>query len=333
MTLVITGSIATDYLMEFPGRISEQLVADQLDNVSLSFLADELRIVRGGVGANIAFGLGLLGQRPVLVGAVGPDFAEYRSWLEEHGVDTSHVHVSTKRHTARFLCTTDLDQNQIATFYAGAMTEARDIELAEVLAAHREVALVMVSPDDPDAMIRHTRACRTSGTPFAADPSQQIARLDGIQLRELVDGARWLFTNRYEKDLLVQKTGWTADEILARVGTWVVTHGGEGVEVLDRDVATVSVPAHAGLVAADPTGVGDAFRAGFLSAIGDHLPLAAAARAGCTLASFVLESVGTQEYAVTPAAFRDRVAQTYGEAAAVELDGLFGAVPTGAAAS
>src|SRR5437763_3649775 len=185
MRVAVTGSIATDHLMAFPGRFAEQLLPDQLAHRSVSFLVTDLEVRRGGVAANIAYGMGLLGQRPLLVGAVGPDFADYRAWLERRGVDTSGVRLSELRHTARFVCTTDRDLNQIASFYPGAMAEAREIELSTL----GPLDLVVVSPNDPAAMLRHTVECRTRKLPFAADPSQQLATLDGEQIRLLVDGA------------------------------------------------------------------------------------------------------------------------------------------------
>lgn len=322
-TVVVTGSIANDYLMDFPGRIREQLVDGQLDNISLSFLVDELQINRGGIGANIAFGLGSFGHRPYVVGAVGPDFAEHRQYLERNGVDTSHVLVSETRHTARFLCTTDADHNQIATFYAGAMAEARDIDLAAVVRSIGSVDLVMISPDDPEAMLRHTRTARGLGLPFAADPSQQLARMEGPEVQQLVDGARWLFTNQYERELLLQKTGWSEQGVLERVGSWVVTLGEQGLRVHTSDGPVVSVPAHAGLRPLDPTGVGDALRAGFLAALATGLDVTSAAQVGCTVASFALETIGSQEYAFTPGEFLGRLSDTYGAEAASGVGSLF----------
>lgn len=175
MKIAVTGSIATDHLMHFPGRFAEQFVADQLHKVSLSFLVDDLVVRRGGIAPNIAYGMGQLGLRPVLLGAVGADFADYRSWLERHGVDCESVHTSDLAHTARFVCTTDDDLNQIASFYAGAMSEARNIELAPVAARLGGLDLVLISSNDPEAMLRHTAECRQRGYPFAADPSQQLA--------------------------------------------------------------------------------------------------------------------------------------------------------------
>src|SRR5206468_11737278 len=171
--VLVSGSIATDHLMHFPGRFSQQLLADQLHKVSLSFLVDDLVVRRGGVAANIAFGMAQLGGAPVLLGAVGQDFADYQAWLERHGVDCKSVHVSPEHHTARFVCTTDEEMCQIASFYAGAMSEARNIELAPAWEASN-ADLVVISADDPAAMVRHSTECRERGYRFAADPSQQI---------------------------------------------------------------------------------------------------------------------------------------------------------------
>ena len=320
MKIAVTGSIATDHLMVFPGRFADLLVADQLDNISLSFLVDRLDIRRGGVAANIAFGLGSLGLTPILVGAVGDDFDEYRSWLDRHGVDTKSVHVSADRHTSRFLCTTDEAQNQIASFYAGAMTEARDIELLPIADRVGGLDLVVVAPNEPAAMTRHTEECRARGYPFAADPSQQLARLTGPEVRELVDGATYLFTNEYETSLLLKVTGWTSADVLDRVEQWVMTHGADGVRVAGRGLDPVRVPAVPVARQVDPTGVGDAFRAGFLWGVQAKLTTERAAQVGCTLAAVVLESVGTQEYTLDRTAFSDRVARAYGNAAAAEVE-------------
>jgi len=153
--IAVTGSIATDHLMTFPGKFTDQLIADKLDRVSLSFLVDELAIRRGGVAANIAFGLGMLGLRPLLVGAVGADFEDYRQWLEDHGVSTAGVRESLLKHTARFVCTTDTEGNQIGSFYAGAMSEDADIKLAPLAEDHGGIDLVLIGAGDPGAMVAH----------------------------------------------------------------------------------------------------------------------------------------------------------------------------------
>ncbi|WP_037603359.1 carbohydrate kinase family protein [Streptacidiphilus rugosus] len=312
MRIAVTGSIATDHLMQFPGRFTDQLIADRLETVSLSFLVDELEVRRGGVAANIAFGLGRLGLRPVLVGAVGADFDGYRAWLEENGVDTDSVHVSSTAQTARFMCTTDLAQNQIASFYAGAMAEAAGISLKETLAAGGGADLVVVSPNDPEAMVRHTEEARALGIPFLADPSQQLARLSGEQVRTLVDGARYLFTNEYESALLLERTGWTEDEVLTRVGAWITTLGPRGAQIRQTGLPTVTVAAVPELNVADPTGVGDAFRAGFLAAVSWGLDHEDAARLGCACATVVLESIGSQDQRLGAEGVVARIRQAYG---------------------
>jgi adenosine kinase len=317
--IAVTGSIATDHLMHFPGRFADQLLPDQLHRVSLSFLVDDLAVRRGGIGANIAFGLAKLGLRPVLIGAAGQDFADYRSWLERHGVDCESVRVSEIAHTARFVCTTDEDSNQIASFYTGAMAEARNIELSPVFDRVGGFELVCIAADDPEAMVRHTEECRDRGYRFAADPSQQMARMSGEEIRVLVDGADLLFTNDYEKGLLEQKTGWSDADVLKRVRVRVTTHGAEGVQIDTQDGHSLRVPVVPARTIADPTGVGDGFRAGFLAASSWGLSLERAAQVGATVATHVLETVGTQEYDPSSDEFAARLGGVYGSAAADEV--------------
>ncbi|WP_117211771.1 carbohydrate kinase family protein [Allorhizocola rhizosphaerae] len=316
MKIAVTGSIATDHLMHFPGRFAEQFIADQLDKVSLSFLVDDLVIRRGGVAANIAFGMGLLGLRPLLVGAVGADFADYRSWLERHGVDCDSVHISEVAHTARFVCTTDDDLCQVASFYAGAMAEARNIELQPVYERAGGLDLILIGANDPAAMMRHSQECRDRGYAFAADPSQQLARMSGAEVMQLIDGAEFLLTNEYEKSLLESKTGLSDAEVLERVKVRVTTLGKNGVEITGQGIERIHVPVAREIKAYDPTGVGDGFRAGFFAAQGWGLDLTASAQVGALLATLVLETVGTQEYQIEPDIFAKRLAESYGDAAA-----------------
>lgn len=320
MAVLITGSIATDHLMTFPGRFSDSLVADKLDKVSLSFLVEELEVRRGGVAPNIAFGMGCLGLNPVLVGAVGPDFADYESWLQRHGVDTRGVHVSEARHTARFICTTDADQNQIASFYAGAMTDARNIELKPVVDLVGDADLVLIGANDPEAMLRHTEECRFRGYAFAADPSQQLARMDGDAVKPLIEGATYLFTNEYESALIHQKTGWDHRDIAAIVETRVTTLGPQGARVERRGEAPVTVPIAEEDRRADPTGVGDGFRAGFLASKAWGLSDERSAQVGSLLATYVIETIGTQEYELAQRHFLERMGRTYGDDSAAEVE-------------
>ncbi|WP_026411719.1 carbohydrate kinase family protein [Actinomadura oligospora] len=319
MRIAVTGSIATDHLMTFPGRFTDQLMPDQLDRVSLSFLVDELEIRRGGVAANICFGMGSLGLTSYLVGSAGDDFADYRSWLERHGVDCGSVRISELHHTARFLCTTDQDQNQIASFYTGAMSEAREIELRPVAERVGGLDLVLVSPNDPEAMLRHSDECRTRGIAFAADPSQQLARMDGLDVRRLLDGAAYLFTNEYEKALCEEKTGWSDAEILDRVGVRITTLGAKGTVIDRKGEEGLHVPGVVVDKVVDPTGGGDAFRAGFLTATAWGLPLERAAQVGNLIAAHALEVPGGQEYTVVRERFLARFSGAYGEDAAAEV--------------
>src|SRR5437763_3273156 len=290
MKIAVTGSIATDNLMHFPGRFAEQLLPDQVHKVSLSFLVDDLVVRRGGIAANIAFGMGQLGLRPILVGAVGADFADYRAWLERHGVDCESVHVSDVAHTARFVCTTDNDNCQVASFYAGAMAEARNIELVPVADRLAGLDLVIISPNDPVAMLRHTEESRDRGYPFAADPSQQLARMSGEEVRQLIDGAAYLLTNDYEKELLESKTGLSDAAVLDRVGVRITTLGKDGVSITGRDIEPIRVPVAREVHAYDPTGVGDGFRPGFFAGRSWRLDVAARAQAGTLGATVVVEA-------------------------------------------
>jgi adenosine kinase len=259
-----------------------------------------------------------LGGSPVLIGAVGPDFDEYQSWLERNGVDCRFLYVSSVHHTARFVCTTDEDMCQIGSFYTGAMSEARNIELEPAWLA-TGADLVMISADDPAAMIRHSQECRQRGYRFAADPSQQIARMSGEELMQLFDGAELLFTNEYEKSLLESKTGLSEADVMKRVNVRVTTFGSHGVEVAGRDMDPVRVDIAKERRRADPTGVGDGFRAGLISARQWGLSWQRAAEVGSLLATHVLETVGTQEYQVKRPDFLDRLAESYGDECADEV--------------
>jgi adenosine kinase len=318
MPVLVAGSIATDHLMHFPGKFSEQLLADQLHKVSLSFLVDELVVRRGGVAPNICYGMAQLGGAPVLIGAVGEDFDEYRNWLTHHGVNCDFVYVSPKHHTARFVCTTDEDMNQIGSFYAGAMGEANRISIADAWKA-ADADLAVISAYDPAAMVQHSAECREHGFRFAADPSQQIARMSGEQMVGLIEGADLLFTNDYEKSLLESKTGLSEADIRAMVNVQVTTLGSKGVEITGRDVERVHVPVAKERSKHDPTGVGDAFRAGFLTAREWGLSWERAAQVGSLLATMVLETVGTQEYTVEKDEFSTRLAESYGDDSAAEV--------------
>jgi adenosine kinase len=320
--IAVTGSIATDHLMTFPGKFTDQLIADKLDKVSLSFLVDDLAIRRGGVAANIAYGLGVLGLQPLLVGAVGADFGDYRRWLEDHGVSTAAVRESVLHHTARFVCTTDQDGNQIGSFYAGAMSEDGEIDLVALAAEQGGLDLVLIGASDPGAMVLHSAQCRDAGIAFAADPSQQLARILGDeQVRELVDGAEYLFGNEYEEALIERKSGWGTDEMLKRVKVRITTLGAQGARIEQAGQPPITVAGVADAQPVDPTGSGDAFRSGFLAAVAWGLSLERAAQLGNLMAVHALETTGPQEYDLKPGPLADRLALAYGDTAAAEVAG------------
>lgn len=306
--------------MSFPGKFSDSLVVDQLHKISVSFLVDDLEVRRGGCAANICFGLGNLGLTPVLVGAVGQDFTDYRSWLERHGVDCDSVHVSETKHTARFVCTNDGAMAQIASFYPGAMSEAREIELKPIVDRVGDPEYVLIGPDDPEGMLRHTDECRQRGYRFVADPSQQLAFGDGELIRPLIDGAHILISNEYESSLITTKTGWSHHEVLERVDIWVITLGADGVRIERKGQPPIVVSAVPEVRAVEPTGVGDAFRAGFLAALTWGLGLEQAAQLGCLLAAYVVEQVGTQEYTLGKQQFLARCESAYGAHTAASVE-------------
>jgi adenosine kinase len=332
VTIAVTGSIATDHLMRFPGRFSEQLLVDHLQKVSLSFLVDDLVIHRGGVAGNMAYAVGVLGGDVALVGAVGEDFDDYRQWLESAGVDCGSVLVSHSAYTARFVCTTDDDMAQIASFYPGAMSEARNISLADVVARVGTPELVIIGANDPDAMFLHTEECRKLGLAFAADPSQQLARLTGSEIRRLIDGATYLFTNDYEWDLLLQKSGWSEAQVMRQIGLRVTTFGPKGVDLVSSDGTFIHIDVVPEKCRADPTGIGDAFRAGFLTGRSAGLSLERSAQLASLVAVLVFEAPGPQEWSWDRDEAVTRLSGAYGPEVGEEISEALGAdrTPRGA---
>ena len=319
MKIGVAGSVGLDHLMTFSGKFTDSFVAGSLEKVSLSFLVDSLDVRRGGCAANICYGMGVLGLNPVLIAAVGKDWADYEAWLSRHGVDTSHALVSTSLYTAHFMVTTDDDLNQIASFFPGAMSEARNIELGPIMEKTGRFDMVVISPDDPQAMLHHSDVCRKEGIPFAADPSQQMARMSGEEIKLLIDGASYLFLNEYELALAMQKTGWSDREILEHVKIRVVTLGSKGakVESAAGEFVQVGVPKEKSKT--DPTGVGDSFRSGFIAGLAWGLSHERCAQLGALIATYVIETLGTQEYRFTKAEFIARFAEAYGQASADEV--------------
>jgi adenosine kinase len=312
--VVVTGSVAFDYLMRFPGRFVEHLIPDRLSRLSVSFLVDEMRRVPGGCAPNIAYGLAVLGDAPVIFATAGLDAADYRQRLAAEGVDVRWLVLQEDLFTASFFVSTDSDQNQLASFYTGAMARARDLSIESVAGARP--AIVLVSPNDPEAMRRYTAECRRMGIPFLYDPSQQVARLSGEELLAGLTGAWALIMNDYESGILAQKTGLTRDQVEDRVSVTIVTHGPEGSTISvagENGRRRHDIPAarvESGSI--EPTGVGDAFRAGLIRGVRLGLPWEVAGRMGSTAAVIALEAQGPQPPRYTMPEFVARYERNFG---------------------
>jgi adenosine kinase len=302
MNIVLTGSIAYDYLMTFPGTFEEHILPDRLHRLSLSFLVDSLVRRQGGIAANIAYTLALLGERAQVMATVGEDFEPYRRWLEQHGVDTRAIRVVEDVLTASFFVTTDQQNAQIASFYTGAMAAARELSFRDLAV---QPDLCMISPNDPLAMVTYARECVDLEIPYIYDPSQQILRLDGADLEEGIRSCLALFCNDYEFGLIEEKTDLTLDAVRDEVDFLVITLGERGAEIYskDEDIVVASVPpTHI----VDPTGVGDAFRAGFLKGFAQQLPLHICGRMGALAATYCIEADGPQGHSFDLNTFRAR---------------------------
>jgi adenosine kinase len=308
MYIVLTGSVAFDYLMTFPGYFKDHILPDKLDSISLSFLVDSFRKRRGGIAPNIAYTLALLGEQAHIMATVGEDFEEYRRWLESKGVDTSRMIVIPGSVTACFFCNTDLSNNQIASFYPGAMGCSTEITFKHWQGKIPD--LVVISPSDPEAMKQHVTECRELGIAYLYDPSQQIVRLTGEELRTGIEGADALFVNDYEFGLVQKMTGMTAQDMLKFLQFMVVTRGSQGSTIYSRE-EEISIPVVPPEHVADPTGVGDAYRGGFLTGYSHGLDLVICGQMGTLAATYCLEREGTQGHSYSPDEFVARFRQHF----------------------
>ncbi|MBA3270369.1 MAG: carbohydrate kinase family protein [Acidobacteria bacterium] len=304
MKLVVTGSIAFDYLMSFPGKFTDHLLPEHMHRVSLSFLVDTMDKRRGGCAPNIAYTLALLGERPLLMATAGQDFSDYKQWLDAAGIDTAHVKVVQDKFTASFFCSTDQANNQIASFYTGAMANAGELSFRTV-SGLKEDGLVIISPNDPDAMVQYAQECSTIGVRYIWDPGQQCARMDAAQLAAGVSGAFMVIVNDYEFELLREKTGMSEEDVQRQADVLVITRGENGSSVLTTGTR-VDVPAVTPDRIEDPTGVGDAFRAGFMKGLATGANYEVCARMGSVAATYALEHLGGTSHAYTMAEFTQR---------------------------
>jgi adenosine kinase len=308
MNVVVTGSIAFDYLMTFPGRFKDHILPDQIAKLSVSFLVDSMRKLRGGVAPNIAYNLALLGEQAIVMGTAGQDFSEYRAWLGEHGVDTSAIVEMPDDFTASFFVSTDQDNNQIASFYIGAMAHASQLSFRDL---KRPVDLAIISPNDPEAMRKYPGECKALGIPYVYDPSQQIIRLSGEDLRAGIEGCKMLVVNEYEFEMIRNKTGLSEAEVLNRAGALIITRGGDGSTIWTGG-QRFDIPVAKPRRLADPTGVGDAYRAGIVKGISLGRPWDVVGRMGSLAAAYVLEQPGTQSHAYTWQEFVARYRENFG---------------------
>ncbi len=317
MTVVVTGSIAYDYIMSFPGRFRDHILPENLDNLSLSFLVDSMTRRRGGCAPNIAYSLRLLGIPVRIMATAGQDFEEYRRWLERHGVDVSWIRIYPDEFTASFFVSTDQENNQIASFYTGAMARARELSFHEMNLS--DVDLVVISPNDPEAMRRYVRECAALRLPMMYDPSQQIVRLDATDIVEGIEAADIVICNDYEYTLIQRKTGLSDADLVTRAGVLVVTEGERGSSIYVEG-RKISIPPAPPRRVVDPTGVGDAYRAGLIAGRLLGFSWEVAGRLGSLAATYALEHAGPQEHYYTLEEFTARYVDTFGPAP--ELDRL-----------
>ena len=315
MSVICTGSIAYDYLMSFPGHFKEHIIPEKLDSISLSFLVDEMVRQRGGTAPNIAFTLALLGEKPRLMGTVGQDFADYREWLEKQGVDTSLVKEIPDVFTASFFANTDLSNNQIASFYTGAMAYSKELSIRDLNLTSDD--LVVISPNDPTAMCKYSTECRDLNIPYMYDPGQQVVRNEPEEIREGILGAESLFINDYEYELIQKHTGMSDAEIRPAVGYVVGRIGKEGSDIWVKD-AHYHIPVVEEIQRADPTGVGDAFRGGFLRGKLLGLDWQTCGQMGSLAATYCLEKRGTQNHRYSRVEFVQRYRKHFDDNGALD---------------
>ena len=309
MNIILTGSVAFDYLMTFPGYFRDHILPDKLDSISLSFLVTSLDRRRGGIAPNIAYTMALLGEKPYVMATVGEDFGEYRAWLESKGIHTGGMKVVPGVYTASYFCNTDQSNAQIASFYPGAMGYAAQLSFRKWEGEKPDLAVI--SPNDPGAMRQYIAECRELGLPYLYDPSQQIVRMTGEELREGIEGAYALFVNDYEFGLVQKMTGMSTDDLLSYVRLMVVTLGSKG-SMIYADHHEYQVPIVPAEHIVDPTGVGDAFRGGFLTGYARGLDWETCGRMGALAATYCLEQKGPQGQDYTQAEFAARYRKNFG---------------------
>jgi adenosine kinase len=307
--ILVAGSIAFDHIMDFPGYFSEQIVPEKIQELNISFLVKSLKKVRGGTAPNISYSLALTGQKPEIVGTVGSDFDGYRKWLEENGVGTGLIRVKEDDFTASCFINTDLANNQITGFYPGAMAFDPEISMHDI--PMKDVSMVVIAPTEPAAMVRWTNELQEIGVPYLYDSGMQIPRLSAEALARGIMGARIAIFNEYEYEMMTRKTGLTMKEILDRVELVVITMGEKG-SMLKSKKEEVRVPAAKPCAIVDPTGAGDAYRAGLLKGYFEGAGLERAGRYASISAVYAVEHKGATEHTYTMEEFENRYKENFG---------------------
>jgi adenosine kinase len=309
MSILVTGSLAIDRIMVFPDRFKNHILPDKLHILSVSFHVPEMREFFGGCAGNIAYGLKLLGADPLIVAAAGRDFGAYAAWLDEHGIRRDGIRLHADAHTAQCFITTDLDDNQIVAFHPGAMERAAELRVEELAG---EASLAIVGPDDNAAMRKHAATLKARGVPTVIDPGQQLINFDPDGLLTFLEGAHVFVANDYEWAVTLERTGIAEDDLAHRAGAIIVTRGANGSTILEGG-RKIDVPAVAAERVVDPTGCGDAYRAGLLYGLEHRLPLETAARIGSLMGCLAVEERGTQSVRAKPAEIRARYEKAFGE--------------------
>lgn len=315
MRIIVTGSLAWDYIMNFPGKFSEHILPDKVHMLTVSFLVDSMKKLRGGTAGNIAYNLALFGTNAALVSAAGQDFGDYAEVLKKAGVNTQGVKVVPNEFTASCFINTDQVNNQIVAFYPGAVVHAREVTLASL--GLQAGDWVVISPTDPESMLRHTQECKKAGVSYIFDPGKQTPRLDKQQILGGIDGCAALIGNDYEFGMMARTAGITEQQLIDMAPLTIITRGEQGSRIIARGQAAIEVPVAKPTTVVDPTGAGDAYLAGLAYGLAHKLPLATAGRVAALAATYCIELKGCQEHAWSREDFKKRYQATFGETVAL----------------
>jgi adenosine kinase len=307
MTILICGSIAWDTIMVFNDRFTNHILPDKIHRLNVSFLVPQLRREFGGCAGNIAYNLKLLGDIGYPMATVGRDFGPYRDWMSQNGIPADYVRVLESEHTAQGFVTTDLDDNQIWAFHPGAMQQSHANKVSDA----KDVAIGIVAPDGRDGMIQHAAQFAAAGIPFIFDPGQGLPMFGGEDIVRFVEQASWVAVNDYEWELVQQKTGWTVKDVTQRVRALIVTYGAKGSVIHTRE-GDVEIACAKPKAVVDPTGCGDAYRAGLLHGLLRGLDWRTTGQIASLMGAIKIESLGTQNHRFTTAEFETRLRQSFG---------------------